>query len=1269
MKLTKELIRKMAGGSRTSASGGSGGGGGGGTASYATEAGHAQSAYTLDDDSPMYNRFLRKDQEDTASGKIIFENGLTSNGSSLFNEVVTFVKKVTMNVSAWLKQGFTVGAGEQYGMNAQGALTTGTISAGGDVSVAGSVSATQNVGATGSVTAGSNVQATGNVNAGGDANITGTMTAAQVIASLLKTPAFTEMVGMIGLGFGVTTRANGKATLQTDDLYVLGKMFVNSLNIREVTYIGGTYLLTPAGSTVAKVQQLYSTGAASNTSLWTADGTGAVVGYRLLWKADDGSTGTMNYWKQGDQAFCQTFNITQPGHYENFRNQYYWRLVCRVGQVTIDGAQWHYADLSTTPTVYLYDQDGNIIHNVAGGTAFVGYEDAPQEDGGTVPMEGDKVVCLGSQADTSRQGAIQLTAEGTSSIGIYDGINNYAPLTTHEIHFFSKDAVRMSSRRFSWTTANGTSVPPSVYRGTWTTGCVSGYGDEWTYQDSMWICILASGTTTEAPGTTAANWMENKGAKGQPGTQYQRMYRSTNSGTAPTTLPSSYTDGSNNWYINPTTISASVRYRYMTERHSTDGGTTWTSWSPAVVESYLSEDGTSIDVTGTAKGIISGSQTPGDVVPQPVTGDIVLDNTSYPSGNLYTYNGTTWTTSSVAAGKGYVMDGTGHLWVSTGTNVGGGKWTDVGQFKGDQGDAGYSVMASPSSVILSESLNTQNAFSLPQYVTFTVQGDTSVTVAGVTIVSQSNISVSSYGTTQARITEVGTGNPTQGYFVCRVTTSDGRTNDVKVLVAINWQGTIKTTIEGSVETTVAQAVHTAIEEGDFVEQSTLAEYVRSDDEAYTTMQTTVNGHTTSISNLSQTSEAIKMQVRTFDNLLYNREFLPSPIDTNQNYLPDGWTRNYYNIYADRALGTVHAGRVVNLNTGVSYFLQQQIWGSDIALKRLVPGQAHTLSFYALATSTTDKIRLSFYGSSLYENIESAIKVNDTDATMSAIGTTERYIDITPTTVNQYARYVVQITVKAALSSNSGAGYIRFATTGGNIKLNMPSMAAGKATGIDIKNGIVDVMANDFVIRNSRGEKNMEVDEEGNAEFRGVIKSSNFFHSCCYFMEGGHYADDDGEQYAHCELAPDDDLVVTYGFVPGQYYSLSEVVEMTEGYYSDWPTGFILCTGKADIINMIPKTSNWQGDRTVKLPRPEDFPGKTLTVYPFAYGTTVRQVYVGCIRNGAMTTGIIYWNGTEMVLSTTQTEDTVTINTGENVTFRSVKTGTGAGTYYWKKMNV
>lgn len=192
------------------------------------------------------------------------------------------------------------------------------------------------------------------------------------------------------------------------------------------------------------------------------------------------------------------------------------------------------------------------------------------------------------------------------------------------------------------------------------------------------------------------------------------------------------------------------------------------------------------------------------------------------------------------------------------------------------------------------------------------------------------------------------------------------------------------------------------------------------------------------------------------------------------------------------------------------------------------------------------------------------------------------------------------------------------------------------------------------------------------EFKGTIRSSNFYHSVCYFMEGGVYRDENEEQWAYC--ADNTAAAISiYNFEIGRYYSLTQLKEMTDGDVSAWPTGFKTCSYIADIINMVPKTTNWtkqSGDTddviTVRLPRPQDFVGKTVEVFPFAYGTEQKTVYIGCVIGDAMTTGVIYWDGTKLVKSSGSSgnESTVAVNTDTRTLFQAIKIGSS---YYWKKI--
>ena len=414
-----------------SASGGSGSGGGG-TADYASEAGHAQTAdeattaataTNLDANSTDWSKIMRKDIAQTAA------------------EVITFAKGIISTLKSYFNGGIEVTGGTKTdSLNA-----TGNATIGGNAEVTGTSKVGAHVVENNSLIMGSQ-SIWGTLDVDGNAEFDGNVTAAQMIASSFKNPDFAAAVNMIGKGFGVNVDANGNATLQTDNLLVLGRMIVNALNIREVTYIGGTYFLTTASSEVARVSKLYANNNPSDSRYWQGGGS-ILVGYRVMWKADDGTTATMNYWKQGDMALCQTFNFADPSDYSTAENRYYKRLVARVGQVTVSGETFHYADLANISTVNLWDDQGNQLQTDAGSYDFVGYDQSVWLN---TPAEGDKIVQCGSQCDTTRQGAIVISAEGEASMGIYDDINDYSALSNFEVHWLSKTAVRMNAAKFFW---------------------------------------------------------------------------------------------------------------------------------------------------------------------------------------------------------------------------------------------------------------------------------------------------------------------------------------------------------------------------------------------------------------------------------------------------------------------------------------------------------------------------------------------------------------------------------------------------------------------------------------------------------------------------------------------------------------------------------------------------------------------------------------------------------------------------------------------------
>ena len=444
-------------GGTTVVGGGGSSGGGGGSADYAAEAGHALEADHATTADSATTAATADEATHAASADNAAVADMATEAANLTSDSTDWQKIANKTIAQTIAEVWTFAKGivstlKSYfnaGIEVTGGVTTDTVNASGNVSSGGMLS-------------GAGLSITNDGRILGDLSVGGELAAAKLIADVIKTIGFKEAVNMIGRGFGVKVDANDIATVQTDNLLVLGRMIVNALNIREVSYIGGSYQLTSAASQAVKVQPLYTTiSFKPDTRYWTPNGSGDVVGYRLLWLADNGSVGTMNYWKQGDTALCQTFNVTQPGSYTTAANQYYKRCVCRVGQVTmVDNGitkKYHYADLAAIETVYLFDANNEAIYTVDGSSAFDGYM-----TGSTVPADGDKVVQYGSQADANRQGCVYITAEGEASIGIYDGIKDFRDLSNYEIHYLSKTAVRMNAAYFSWRSNGTTKTQASV---------------------------------------------------------------------------------------------------------------------------------------------------------------------------------------------------------------------------------------------------------------------------------------------------------------------------------------------------------------------------------------------------------------------------------------------------------------------------------------------------------------------------------------------------------------------------------------------------------------------------------------------------------------------------------------------------------------------------------------------------------------------------------------------------------------------------------------
>ena len=177
------------------------------------------------------------------------------------------------------------------------------------------------------------------VNGNGDANLSDVIV--DRIHDKNSTPSDRTIIG--AQGFDLYMGDDGKSHLFVDYLTARTRMFASSVEIRKVSYSGGTTIFSNAGSQIAKVSYIYD------------EAKEKVIAYKCYAAADDGTTKTMNWWHVGMMALCQTFNV-KAGEIENLDNRYYWRLVVGVGQEKIEGKLYDYVILSN-----IKEFQGNLL--------------------------------------------------------------------------------------------------------------------------------------------------------------------------------------------------------------------------------------------------------------------------------------------------------------------------------------------------------------------------------------------------------------------------------------------------------------------------------------------------------------------------------------------------------------------------------------------------------------------------------------------------------------------------------------------------------------------------------------------------------------------------------------------------------------------------------------------------------------------------------------------------------------------------------------------
>ena len=296
-----------------------------------------------------------------------------------------------------------------------------------------------------------------------------------VLVNLLKSLDFNEAEQS---GFAIKQRSDGKYQMLVTDLMVWGKAIFNTLVIRELSYVGGNIVLSPAAGKISYIKEVYS------------ETTNELIGWKCYLLADDGTTATINSFKVDDQVRCKTFNI-KAGVYENVSNKDYWRLVTKVSteNEVITDSEWH----------ELYD-----------GKKFAWIQIAKDNcmEGSDNPTVGDTLVLMGNRSDKSRQHLLMMETEGDSApkFTMYRGINSYS-LEGKSIFDVGFNGINIVSKYYHMTTVDGEKIWTPIYLGDWKEGTAYSYYDEVTWMGTRWLCIVSEGqTTTAEPSEDSPYW-------------------------------------------------------------------------------------------------------------------------------------------------------------------------------------------------------------------------------------------------------------------------------------------------------------------------------------------------------------------------------------------------------------------------------------------------------------------------------------------------------------------------------------------------------------------------------------------------------------------------------------------------------------------------------------------------------------------------------------------------------------------------------------------
>lgn len=362
-------------------------------------------------------------------------------------------------------------------------------------------------------------------------------------------------------GFSIEKEKSGKYHAFITNLTIWGTARFHELEVRKLSYSGGNIYLSGAGSKLIRVVPVKQSVSADGVTSWvkTTEDDAECVGWKCYLLADNGTTATMNYWKEGDQVRCQTIGeIASGGTYNDASNKSYWRTIPDGGVSTQN------EKIYGTKTETYLDEDGNeqtreVQVELYDGQAFAwivigkhskdidGYtteDEAPEETKGK-PAEGDTIVLDGNRHrdeesgkydKTDRQNVIVLetTGEYAPRIACFANITEYKHTFTKSVNGEKKEVslsvfetspkggTKINSSRFEWISDDGSTINIINYRGDWVDRNTYHKNDQVNHNNAVWVCVADSGVDVkEKPSDDAKYWKKvlvgGKGEKGDKG--------------------------------------------------------------------------------------------------------------------------------------------------------------------------------------------------------------------------------------------------------------------------------------------------------------------------------------------------------------------------------------------------------------------------------------------------------------------------------------------------------------------------------------------------------------------------------------------------------------------------------------------------------------------------------------------------------------------------------------------------------------------------------